>query len=137
MVVVVAAVEELLVDALAGLLDEAFPDGIPLLGGTEGEEAEGGVGQAVFGGGLGEHLRRDAACGEVDQVEALEGAFTRGPVELAEGEGDVAGFVRTGLLAVRGKDGAVGLDRIEIMGQHRAGHIETLLGKTVHAVVGG
>ena len=136
-VVVVAAVEELLVDALAGLLDEPLPDGVALLGGAEGEEAEGGVGQAVFGGGLGEHLRRDAAGGEVDQVEALEGAFARGPVKFAEGEGDVAGLVGTGLLAVRGKDGAVGLDRIEIMGQHRAGHIETLLGKTVHAVVGG
>ena len=70
-VVVVRALEQGLVDAFTGLVDEAFPDGIALLGGAEAEEAEGGVGEAVFRGRLGEHLRGDAAGGEVDQVVAL------------------------------------------------------------------
>jgi hypothetical protein len=67
-VVVVAAVEQLLVDALLRLLDQALPDRVALLRGPEAEEAERGVGQAVLGRGLREHLRRHAARGQVDQV---------------------------------------------------------------------
>ena len=132
-VVVVAAVEERLVDALLRLGNKAFPDRIAVLGGAEAEKAEGRVGETILGGGLGEHLGGDAAGCEVDEVVPLEGAFTGGAVIFAERVGNMAGLVGTRILAGGGEDGAVGLDRVEIMAQHRAGHIKTLLGKTVHA----
>ena len=91
---------------------------VALLGRTEAQEAEGGVGEAVFGGRLGEHLRGDAARGEVDDVVALEGRLAGGAKILAEGEGDVAGFVGTGEFAVGREDRAVGLDRVEVVAQH-------------------
>ena len=47
----------------AGLLDEALPHRVALLGGAEGEKTEGGVGEAVFGDRLGEGLGGDAAGG--------------------------------------------------------------------------
>ncbi|MCU0793545.1 MAG: hypothetical protein MUE42_12010 [Opitutaceae bacterium] len=132
-VVVVGAVEEGLVDALAGLVHEAFPDRVALLGGAEAEEAEGGVGEAVFRRGLGEHLGGDATGGEVDQVVALERGLAGGAVVFAEGEGDVAGLVGAGFLAGGGKDGSIGLDGVQVVAQHRTGHIETLLGEAMHA----
>jgi hypothetical protein len=46
-VVVVAAVEEGLVDALLRLGNKAFPDRIAVLGGAEAEKAEGRVGETV------------------------------------------------------------------------------------------
>ena len=134
MVVVVAAVEQLLVEALLGLLDEAFPDGVAFLGGAEAEEAEGGVGQAVLGGRLGEHLGRDGAGREVEEVVTGQGTFAGGTVVFAQGEGDVARFVGPGVFSGNGERGAVRLDGVEVVAQDRAGHIETLLGETVHAV---
>jgi len=133
-VVVIAAVEQLLVDALLGFLDEAFPDGVALLGRAEAEEAERGVGEAVFRGGLGKHLRGDTAGRQIDEVVALEGGLASGTIIIAEGIGDVARFVGARLLAGSGKDGAVGLDGVEVVAQNRAGHVETLLGETMHAI---
>ena len=101
-VVVIAAVEELFVDALAGFFDEAFPDGITFFGRAKSEEAERGIGEAVFGGGLGEHLRGDTTRSEVDEVEAFERGLAGGAVELAEGVGYVAWFVRARLFAGSG-----------------------------------
>ncbi len=118
MIVVVAAVEQLLVDALLGLLDQAFPDGIAFLRRPEAEESEGGVGQAIFGRRLREHLRGDAAGGQVDEVVALEGRLAGGAVIFAEGVRDVAGLVRPRLFARRGQDGAVGLDGFQVVAQH-------------------
>jgi hypothetical protein len=132
-VIVVAAVEELFVDADLGLFDEALPDGVALLGRAEAEEAEGGVGEAVFGGGLGKHLCRHAAGGEIDQIVALECGLAGDTVVFAEGVGYVTGFVGTGRLTRSGQDAAVGLDRIQVMPENRSGHVETLLGKTMHA----
>ena len=72
---------------------------------------------------------RVAICGR-DEARLAAATAELGQV------GDVTGFVRTGLFAIGGKNGAIGLNRIEIMAQHRSGHVETLLGKTMHAVVG-
>ena len=136
-IVVVAAVQELLVDALAGLFDEALPDGVALLGRAEGEEAEGGVGEAVFRGGLGEHLRGDAARREIDEIVAAQRGLAGGAIEFSKREGDVAGFVGAGNLTVGRQERAVWLDRVQIVGQHGAGHIQTLLGEAVHAKESG
>jgi hypothetical protein len=65
------------------------------LEGPKAEQAEGGVGQAVFRRWLGEHLRGDAARGEVDEVVTLEGGFAGGSVVFAESVGHVAGLVGT------------------------------------------
>jgi hypothetical protein len=111
-VVVVRAVEELLVDALAGFLDEAFPNGIALFGRAEAKKGERGVREAVFGGGLRKHLGRDAARSEVDDVVAFEGSFAGAAVVFTEGVGDVAGLVRAWLFAGSGEDGTVWLDRV-------------------------
>ena len=134
MIVVVAAVEQRLVDPDLRFLHEALPDRVALLGGTKSEEAECRVGQAVLGGGFGERLRRDAAGREIDQVVILERGLTGGAVKFPERESHVTGFIRAGLLVIDGKDGTIGLNRVEIVAQHRAGHVETLLGKTMHAV---
>ena len=101
-IVVVAAVEQGLVDSLLGFFDETLPNGIALLGGAEREETERGVGQAVFRSGLGEHLRGDAARGEVDQIVTLEGGLTSSAIELSKGKGDMTGFIRARLLRVGG-----------------------------------
>ena len=118
MVVVVGAVEEGFIDAFAGLVHEAFPDGVALFGRTEAEEPEGGVGEAIFSRRLGEHLRGDAARGEVDDVVAFEGGRAGRAVIFAEGECDVAGFIGAGELAVGGQNGAVRLNGIEVVAQH-------------------
>jgi len=114
-VVIIAAVQERFIDALLRFLDEAFPDGIPFLGWAKSEEPEGGVGEAVFGGGLGEHLRGDAAGGEIDEVVAFQGGLPGGAIKLTEGVGHMAWLVWARLFSVGGKNGAVGLDGIEIM----------------------
>ena len=133
-IVVVAAVEQELVEPLAGFLDETLPDGVALLGGTEREKAERGVGEAVFAGGLGEGLGGDAAGSEVDQVEAFQAGLARCTEIFAEGEGDMAGLIGAGAFAGNGSDGAVGINGVEVVAQHRTGHVETLLGETVHSV---
>jgi hypothetical protein len=65
----------------------------------------------------------------------LERGLASGPIKFSQCKCDVAGLIGPRLLAIGWKDGAVWLDGIEIMAQHRSGHVETLLGKTVHAVV--
>ena len=112
------AVEQGLVDALLGFLDEALPDGIAFLRRAEAEETERGVGEAVFGGRFGEHLRRHAARGEIDEVVAFERGFARGAIEFSEGARDMARLVRSGLFVEGRKNGAVRLDGVEILGQH-------------------
>ena len=118
MVVVVGAMQQRFIDAFAGLVDETFPDWISFFGGAEAEEAERSVGEAVFGGRLREHLRGDAACGEIDDIVALKRGLAGGAVKFAERERDVTGFVGPGLLAVGGQNGAVRLDGFKIVAQH-------------------
>ena len=60
--------QQLAIEALARFVDEAFPDGVALLGGAPREQAEGGVSQAVFTAIFGKRLRGDAAGGKVDYV---------------------------------------------------------------------
>jgi len=64
------------------------------------------------------------------EVVALERGFAGGAVVFTEGEGDMAGFVGARLLAIGWQDGAVGLDRVEVVAQHRAGHIESIARKS-------
>ena len=109
-VVVVAAVQELLVDPLLRLLDQALPDRVAVLGRAEAEEPEGRVREAVLRRRLGEHLGRHAARRQVDDVEALQGRLARGAVVFAECKRDVSRLIRAGFLAGGGEDGAVGLD---------------------------
>ena len=126
--------EERLVDPLLSFLDEAFPDGIAILGRTEAKESERSVGEAVFGRGLREHLRGNAARREVDEIVVVECGLAGRAIIFAEGVGDVAGFVGARELAGSGKDSAVRLDGVDVVAQHRTGHVETLLGETMHAV---
>lgn len=85
-----------------------------------------GVGEAVFRGGLGKHLRGDTAGRQIDEVVALEIGLAGGTIIIAEGIGDVARFVGARLLAGSGKDGAVGLDGVEVVAQNRAGHVDAV-----------
>jgi len=116
-VVVVAAVEQLLVDAALRLLDQALPYGVALLRRPEAQEPQSGVRKAVFGERLREHLGRHAARSQVYEVKALERRLARVAVVLPEREYDMPRLIRPGLLAWDGKNGAVGLYRVEIVAQ--------------------
>ena len=75
-----------------------------------------------------------AAGGQVDDVKPLQGRLAGAAVVLAEGERHVSRLVRAGLLPWGRKDGSVGLDRVEVVPQDRPGHVEALLGETMHAL---
>ena len=132
-VVVVAAMQQHLVESLPGFVDQPLPHGVALLGRAEAQQAEGGVGEAVLRRRIGENLGGHAARREVDDVVPLQRGLAGGAVKFSECKGDVPGFVRAGLLAGNRGDGAVGVDRVQILAQHGPGHVETLLGETVHA----
>jgi len=125
-VVVVAPIEQQLVEALAGLVDETFPDGIALFGGAKGKQGQGGVGEAVLLRRVAKYLGGYAARGEVDEVLAIQFRFSCSPVEFADCEGGVAGLVEPRLFALDGRDRSILVDGIQIVAEHGASHVETL-----------
>jgi hypothetical protein len=125
--------KELLVDPLLRFLHQPFPDAVTLFGRAEAKQSERSVSQAVFRRRLGEHLGGDTAGSQIDEVKPLQVCLAGGAEVLTERVGGMAGLVRAGGLSRSGEEGAVRLNGIEVMTQDRSGHIEALLGKTMHA----
>ncbi len=133
-VAVIGAFEEALVELLLGRLHEALPDGVAVLGGAEGEQAERGVGEAVFVFLVGEGLGGDAAGGEVDEVEIPYLGLVGRPVVLANGQRGVARFVGAAAFVGEGSDRPLLGHGFQVMAQNRLGHVEALVCKVFHSL---
>ena len=131
-IVVVRAMEEGLVDTLLRFGYEAFPDLVAFLGRSKAQEAQCAVSETVLLSGFSKYLSRNRAGGEVDEIVTLKGRFPGGPIKFAHSVGRMARLVAAGCFALKGSDGAVRLDGGKIVAQNGTGHIETLLGETMH-----
>jgi hypothetical protein len=55
-------------------------------------------------------------------------------MELAQGERGVARFIGSGHFALNGRNGAIGLNGIEILAEHSTGHIKALVSEVLHLI---
>jgi len=122
MVLVVGASQQAAVELFARRIEQTFPHRIPLLGGTEAEEAEGCVAETIFAFCFGKRLRGDAPRCQIDQVVTLEFDIVCGVSRL------IAPWVFTFDRLYR----AVGVERTEVVAEHSSGHIQTLVREVLH-----
>ena len=129
---VVGARKQTFIEAFTGGIEQAFPDGVAILGRAEREQSESGVSQAVLKGFLRKRLESNAAGREIYEIVFLQMRLACQPIILAQRERDMAGFIEQECLAFRGSNGTIFIDRVEVVAKHCAGNIQTLICKILH-----
>ena len=90
------------------------------------------VGESVFLRGIPENLSGNATGGEIDKVLAFQFRFSRRSMEFPDREGGVTRFVQTRRFPLDLRNGTILIDGVQIVAEHGASHVETLLRETFH-----
>ena len=132
-VVVIGAGQQTVVQFFPRGVEQPFPNRVALLGGPEGKNPQGGIGQTVFLAFFRENLGRYVAGGQIDQVEFLQLRFAGQAVVFAYGQSGVSGLIQAGVFAFNRRYGTILVDCAKILPQHCAGHVQALISKILHA----
>ena len=99
MVVIVAALKELLIQLLTCRVEQSLPNWITPFGWTEGEEPESRISETILLIVFSKNLSSDASSRQVDEIIVAEGGVVRSAIIFADRKRSMSGFIEAAVFA--------------------------------------